>query len=87
MTQANRNSNAERGVGVPIGRDRALDIFTLLSGIGYAVSVKHIRGNYYVEVPVRLVGDKAHNKDAEITTLMMQGGYTVLQAGNLLRIA
>lgn len=79
--------SAEKGLGIPISKDRALEIFNLLAGIGYAVSVKHIRGNYYVEVPVRLVGDKAYNAEAEISAIAFQGGFTAIQAGKLLRIA
>lgn len=73
--------------GKPISRDRALEIFALLCGLGYAASVKHIKGNYYVEVPVRLQGDRAYMKEAEIMEIATRGGFTAVQAGNLLRIA
>ena len=71
----------------PLTKDRALDIFSILSGIGYGCSVKHLRGNYYVEVPVRLRGDMAYHKESEIISIAKRGGFEALQAGNLLRIA
>lgn len=71
----------------PLTRDRALEIFNLLTAQGYAVSVKHIRGDFYVEVPVRLRGDKAYGKEVEITELVSRAGYQCVRAGMLLRIA
>lgn len=71
----------------PLSKDRAMDVFTTLVAQGYAVSVKHVRGNFYVEVPVRLRGDKAYGQEAEIMALMSRAGYQCVQAGSLLRIA
>lgn len=71
----------------PLSRDRALEIFNLICGLGYGCAVKHLRGNYYVEVPVMLVGDKAYGKQVEIIEIAKRGGYEALQTGNVLRIA
>ena len=68
----------------PLTRDRALEIFTILSGMGYGCAVKHLRGNYYVEVPVRLRGDKAYHEEALIMQVARRGGYEVLQTGSFL---
>lgn len=71
----------------PLSRDRALDIFTLICGLGYGCAVKHLRGSYYVEIPVRLKGDPAYHKEVEIIELAKRGGYEALQTGAVLRIA
>ena len=72
---------------VGMSQSQALEVFRLLAGIGYGVSIKHLRGNYYVEIPVRLKGDKAYYKEAEIMTLVQRAGFQAVQAGQLLRIA
>lgn len=71
----------------PLTRDKALEIFTLICGLGYGCAVKHLRGNYYVEVPVMLKGDPAYLKQVEIIEIAKRGGYEALQTGNVLRIA
>lgn len=75
------------GPNYALSKDKAIEIFSLLSGIGYGVAIKHLRGNYYIEIPVRLRGDKAYRAEWEITRLMARSGYQVLQAGNILRVA
>ena len=71
----------------PLSKDRALEIFEILCGMGYGCAVKHLRGSYYVEVPVRLRGDKAYHEEAFIMQVARRGGYEVLQTGSILRIA
>lgn len=67
-------------------KERAIEIFNLLAGMGYACAVKHIRGSYAVEVPVTLRGDKAYGKQTEIIEIAKRGGFEVVQAGQLLRV-
>jgi hypothetical protein len=71
----------------PLSGDRALEIFHLFCAMGYGCAVKHLRGNYYVEIPVRLVGDPAYRQEARIMEVARRGGYEVLQTGRTLRIA
>ena len=67
-------------------KDRAMEIFNILSGIGYAVSIKHLGGYYFIEVPVRLKGDPAHGREGEIIALAARGGFVAIQTGRTLRI-
>lgn len=69
-----------------LDRQRALDIFNVITGLGFACSIKHLRGYYFIEVPVRLRGDKAFNAEAEITQLVERAGLRTLQTGMTLRI-
>lgn len=69
-----------------LSRDKALEIFGILSGMGYAVSVKHLRGYFFIEVPVRLRGDKCYGKEAEIAQLVERAGLRTIQTGQTLRI-
>lgn len=66
--------------------DAAIQIFTTLSGLGYGVSIKHLRGLYFIEVPVRLRGDASYGKEAEIADLASRVGLTTIQTGQTLRI-
>lgn len=63
-----------------------MDIFNILAGLGYAVAIKHLRGNYFIEVPIRLRGDKVYGKEAEISELAERAGFRTLQTGMTLRI-
>lgn len=67
-------------------RDQALEIFNVLAGLGYACAVKHRARDYTVEVPVRLSGDKAYGKEAEIVQIAMRAGFVAVQTGHTLRI-
>jgi hypothetical protein len=69
-----------------LSKEKAIEIFSLLSGMGYAVAIKHIGYRFYVEVPVTLRGDKAYGKQAEIMQLATRGGFTAIQTGQTLRI-
>lgn len=69
-----------------LDRDAALAMFVTLSNLGYGVAVKHINGQYFIEVPVRLRRDKSYGKEAEITALAFRAGFTTVQAGGVLRI-
>lgn len=67
-------------------RDAAFRMFDMLVANRYAVSIKHIGGFYFIEVPVGLRGDPAYGKQAEIQTLSERAGYRCLQTGQTLRI-
>jgi len=69
-----------------MSRDKALEIFNILSGMNYGCTIKHLQGVFSVEVPVTLRGDPAYGKQAEIIRLAMRGGFEPVQAGQLLRI-
>jgi hypothetical protein len=69
-----------------ISKAAALDLFFRLTEKGYAVSVKHLGGYYFVEVPVGLVGDPCYGQTAEIQTLAKRAGCQTIQTGNTLRI-
>ena len=69
-----------------MSRDNAIEIFTILSGMGFGVAIKHIRGDFQIEVPVRLRGDKAYRKEAEISMVALRAGYIAVQTGSTLRI-
>lgn len=67
-------------------RDAAMHLFNMIVEKGYAVSVKHMGGFYFIEVPVRLVGDPAYRQEAEIQALAFRAGCSTLQTGSTLRI-
>jgi hypothetical protein len=67
-------------------KEKAIEIFGVFAGIGYAVSIKHVKGKFYVEVPVTLKGDPAYGKQAEIMEIAVRGGFTAVQTGHTLRI-
>lgn len=67
-------------------QDKAIEIFMLLAGMGYGAAIKHVRGKYYVEVPVTLKGDPAYGKQSEIMQIAVRGGFTAVQTGQTLRI-
>ncbi len=69
-----------------IKRQDAFAIFTLLTDMGYGCAIKHLRGLYYIEVPVRLAGDKAYHREAEVSAIAYRAGYQPVQTGNTLRI-
>lgn len=69
-----------------LNKDKAIEIFSLLVGMGYPVAIKHVDGKFYVEVPVTLRGSKAYGKQAEIMNLAIRGGFTAVQTGHTLRI-
>ncbi len=69
-----------------ISRDAAMSMFVMLTNLGYGCAIKHLRGYYYIEVPVRLNGDKAYHKEAEISALAFRAGYVTMQSGHTLRI-
>lgn len=72
--------------GATLPKEAAFSIFNVLVGLGYGCALKHLRGGFQVEVPVRLRGDKAYNKESEITALAVRAGYNAIQTGNTLRI-
>jgi hypothetical protein len=69
-----------------ITRDKGMQIFDVLVGLGYAVALKHMHGKFYLEIPVRLRGDKVYGKEAEIATLAERAGLGTVQAGGVLRV-
>jgi hypothetical protein len=69
-----------------ISRDVALDLWYGLVRKGYACSIKHLGGWYFVEVPIGLRGDPCFGQDAEIQTLAERAGCKAIQTGNTLRI-
>lgn len=64
----------------------AMSIFNVLVGKGYACSVKHVQGRFYIEVPVTLRGDPAYGRQSEIMELAIRGGFDAIQTGQVLRI-
>ena len=69
-----------------ISRDKAFDLFHTLTEKGFACSVKHLGGWFFVEVPVGLRGDPCYQQDAVIQTLAKRAGCDTIQTGNTLRI-
>lgn len=69
-----------------ISRDVALDLFFSLVERGFAVSVKHLGGWYFIEVPIGLRGDPCYGRAAEIQTLAQRAGCQTIQTGQTLRI-
>jgi hypothetical protein len=67
-------------------KDKAIEIFSLLVGMGYDVAIKHAQTKFYVEVPVTLRGSKSYGKQAEIMALAIRGGFQAVQTGQTLRI-
>lgn len=67
-------------------KEKAIEIFGVLAGMGYGVAIKHKSGKFYVEVPVTLKGDPAYGKQAEIMQVAIRGGFTAVQTGMTLRI-
>ena len=69
-----------------LSRDKAIEIFNLLSGMEYDVAIKFTRDKYYIEVPVTLAGSKSYGKQAEIMSLAIRGGFIAVQTGMTMRI-
>jgi hypothetical protein len=67
-------------------RDKALDIFQALVDLGFACSVKHLGGYYFVEVPVGLIGDPCYLQNAAVQQIAFQAGAATLQTGETLRV-
>ena len=69
-----------------ISRDAAFSIFNTFVERGYAASVKHLGGYFFVEVPVALRGDPCFGQEAEIANAARRAGLQTIQTGNTLRI-
>jgi len=69
-----------------ISQTVALDLFFTLVDKGFACSVKHLGGWYFVEVPIGLRGDPCFGQAAVIQTLASRAGLQTIQTGSTLRI-
>lgn len=67
-------------------RGKALDLWNNLIDRGFACSIKHLGGFYFVEVPVGLQGDPCYQQNAVIQTLALNAGCKTIQTGHTLRI-
>jgi hypothetical protein len=67
-------------------RDIAFTLFHMLVDRKYAVSLKHLGGYYFIEVPVALRGDPCYGRQAEIIALASNAGCEAIQTGPTMRI-
>jgi hypothetical protein len=76
-----------KAVAIPgLPRHVAFSIFRRLEEKKFAVSLKHLGGFYFIEVPVTLIGDPCYGQNAEIQTIALNAGVRCVQTGPTLRI-
>ena len=70
--------------GLPL--DKAMELFGTLCGWGFACSIKHMGGWYFIEVPVGLRGDPCFHQTPKVQTLAFNAGCKTIQTGHTLRV-
>ncbi len=69
-----------------MSKESALLLFHIFVEKGYAVSIKHRRGGYSLEIPVRLTDDPCYGMEGEIVGMAVRGGRIAVQTGGTLSI-